>query len=75
MSTLQVRDVPEGTHRTLKARAAAEGRSLSDYVLEILEREAQHPTLQELLDRVRARGEVDLGDRATEILRTDRDAA
>ncbi len=75
MSTLQVRDVPAETHRTLKARAAASGRSLSDYVLEILEREAQHPTLDELLDRVRARGAVELGDAVTRMLRADRDAA
>lgn len=75
MSTLQVRDVPQDVHRTLKARAAASGRSLSEYVLGILEREAQHPTLDELLDRVRARGAVDLGDGAQRILRAERDAA
>ncbi|MFT3797363.1 FitA-like ribbon-helix-helix domain-containing protein [Microbacterium sp.] len=75
MSTLQVRDVPAQTHRTLKARAAASGRSLSEYVLEILEREARHPTLDELLDRVSARGAIDLGDSATRILRAERDAA
>ena len=75
MVTLQVRDVPEDIHRTLKARAAASGRSLSEYALEILAREAQHPTLDELLDRVRARGAVDLGVSAQEILRADRDVA
>ena len=75
MVTLQVRDVPEDIHRTLKARAAASGRSLSEYALEILAREAQHPTLDELLDRVRARGAVDLGTSAQEILRADRDVA
>lgn len=75
MSNLQVRDVPEAVHRTLKARAAASGRSLSEYVLEILEREAQHPTLDELLERVRTRGAVDLGDEAQKILRAERDAA
>jgi plasmid stability protein len=75
MSTLQIRDVPEDVHRTLKARAAASGRSLSEYTLEILAREARHPTLEELLDRVRARGAVDLGDSAQRILRAERDAA
>lgn len=75
MSTLQVRDVPQDVHRTLKARAASSGRSLSEYVLGILEREARHPTLDELLDRVRARGAVDLGDGAQRILRAERDAA
>jgi len=75
MSSLQVRDLPVEVHRTLKARAAASGRSLSEYALDILAREARRPTLDELLERVRARGPVDVGDRAIELLRTDRDAA
>ncbi|MBD3940260.1 hypothetical protein IF188_00920 [Microbacterium sp. NEAU-LLC] len=75
MSNLQVRDVPEDVHRVLKARAAASGRSLSEYVLEIIQREAERPTLDELLDRVRVRGSVDLGDAAQKILRAERDAA
>lgn len=75
MSNLQVRDVPEDVHRTLKARAAASGRSLSEYALEILARDARHPTLDELLDRVRTRGAVDVGESAAQILRAERDAA
>ena len=75
MANLQVRDVPEAVHRTLRARAASSGQSLSDYVLAILEREAGHPTLDELLDRVRTRGYVDLGDEAQKILRAERDVA
>jgi len=75
MSTLQVRDVPEDVHRTLKARAAASGRSLSGYALDVLAREAMHPTLDELLDRARARGSVDLGESAQQILRAERDVA
>jgi len=75
MSTLQVRGVPEDVHRTLKARAAASGRSLSEYALDILARDAARPTLDELLDRVRARGAIDLGDSAQRILRAERDAA
>lgn len=75
MSTIQIRDVPEDVRRTLKARAAVSGRSLSQYLLDILAREAQQPTLDELLDRVRARGTVDLGDTAQQLLRSERDAA
>lgn len=73
MSTLQVRDVPVEVHRTLKARAAASGRSLSEYALDVLSREAAQPTLDELLDRVRAHGAVDVGDNAVRILRDERD--
>ena len=35
MGLIQIRNVPEDVHRTLKARAAARGSSLSDYVLVI----------------------------------------
>lgn len=73
MPTVQVRDVPVDVHRTLKARAAKSGRSLSEYVLDLLAREARQPTLDELLERVRVRGRVDLGTAATEILRAERE--
>ena len=41
MKTIQIRNVPEDTHRTLRARAAASGVSLSDYALAELERVAE----------------------------------
>ena len=58
MSTMQIRNVPEETSRVLKAKAAAEGRSLSDYLLSELERIAHRPTRQEVLARVEQRGRV-----------------
>ena len=45
---LQVRDVPDEAHMTLKARAAAAGISLSEYVLRVLERAVGRPTPAEL---------------------------
>jgi plasmid stability protein len=75
MSTLQVRDVPADVHRILKARAAASGRSLSEYALDILTRESRQPTFDELMDRVRLRGAVDIGDAAVDAIRRERDAA
>lgn len=56
MGLIQIRDVPEDVHRTLKVRAAAEGRSLSDYVLREITRPAQAPTPEELDERIRSRG-------------------
>jgi plasmid stability protein len=56
---LQIRDVPEEVHRALKARAAAAGVSLSEYVREVLERSARRPTPTELGARVAARGRVE----------------
>lgn len=53
---IQVRNVDDDVHRTLKARAAAAGMSLSDYVKRDLEESATRPTLEEIDARVAARG-------------------
>ncbi len=50
MSTIQVRNVPDELHRRLKARAAEEGRTLSDYVLDELRVAAGRPTMRQWLD-------------------------
>lgn len=52
-TTLQVRNVPEDVSERLKLRAASEGRSLSEYVLEVLLREASLPTRAEAVARLR----------------------
>jgi plasmid stability protein len=50
MSMIQIRHVPDDLHRELKARAAQNGKSLSDYLLEELRALATRPTMQEWLD-------------------------
>ncbi len=55
VKTIQIRNVPETVHRTLSARAAAAGLSLSDYALAELERVAEHPPAADLLASARAR--------------------
>lgn len=52
---IQVRNVPDDVHRTLKARAAAAGLSLSDYIKRDLEASSTRPTFDEVDARVRAR--------------------
>lgn len=52
---LQIRNVPEETHRTLKARAAARGTSLNSYLLELVAREAARPSVAEVLERAARR--------------------
>lgn len=56
---LQVRNLPEAVHRTLKSRAAASGVSLSEYVRAVLEQTASRPTPMELAARIAARGAVE----------------
>ncbi len=52
---IQIRNVPESVHRTLKARAAQSGTTLSDYLLAEVQELAQLPTLEELTERIRRR--------------------
>lgn len=49
MKTIQVRHVPDDVHRELRSRAAAEGISLSDYVLRELERAARRARTADVL--------------------------
>ncbi|MBE9403584.1 antitoxin [Brachybacterium sp. p3-SID1565] len=60
MTTIQVRNVPEETSRALKAKAALEGKSLSDYLRDELERLATQPSRAELLARISERGRREL---------------
>ena len=55
VKTIQVRNVPDVTHRVLRTRAAASGLSLSDFILEELERVASKPTVADVLRRAAAR--------------------
>ena len=46
---IQIRHVPEVLHRRLKARAAMEGVSMSQYVMRALERALERPIRRDLL--------------------------
>jgi antitoxin FitA len=71
---IQVRNVPENLHRTLKARAAAAGMSLSDYLLAELRKIAERPTMDELRKRLQQREPVNLPISAAEMVRQERDS-
>lgn len=59
MSTMvQIRNVPSELHRELKARAALEGMSLSDYLLRELRHTLERPTLDEIRKRLSSRQSV-----------------
>jgi plasmid stability protein len=70
---LQVRDLPDDVHRTLKARAAASGQSLSEYVRGVLARNAARPTPEELARRIEARGAVVPSESTTDAVRAIRE--
>ena len=56
---IQLRNVPETLHRTLKARAAMAGMSLSDFLLKEIGEIAQRPTIDELRARLASRSPVE----------------
>ena len=56
---IQLRHVPDTLHRSLKARAAMAGMSLSDYLLAEIREIAERPTLEEMRHRLHTRKPVD----------------
>jgi plasmid stability protein len=73
MKTIQVRNVPDKVHRTLRMRAAAAGVSLSDYALGELKRAAERPSVAEVLARARSRAGGASGDAIVSAVRAGRD--
>jgi plasmid stability protein len=71
---IQIRNVPEGIHRKLKARAALAGMSLSDYLLAEIRRLAERPTLDELRQRLAARATSAPVPPAAEAVREERES-
>jgi plasmid stability protein len=71
---IQIRNVPEELHRTLKARAAIAGMSLSDYLLAEIRSSAEQPTLTELRKILRQRRPVNLTVSPVEAVRDERDS-
>lgn len=72
MGHIQIRNVPEDVHRTLKARAAKQGMSLSEFLLSEVTELADRPTLEELTERVSKRSRVRLSPTAAETIREER---
>jgi plasmid stability protein len=71
---IQIRNVPDKLHRTLKVRAAQAGMTLSDYLLAEIEQVAEKPTLREMMERLRSRKPVELDEPPETTIRRMRDA-
>ena len=71
---VQIRNVPPEFHRRLKARAAMEGMSMSDYILREVGKSLDSPTRQEILDRLHAKPIRHLSHSAADVIRAERDA-
>ncbi len=71
---IQLRNVPDALHRTLKARAAMAGMSLSDYLLAEIREIADRPTLFELRERLHKRKPVSAELGTARMVRQEREA-
>lgn len=71
---IQVRDVPEQVHGTLKSRAAREGMSLSDFIKRELARAAERPTMLEWLERTQQSKPIRTDRSSAQIIRELRDS-
>ena len=72
---IQIRNVPDDLHRTLKVRAAQAGMTLSDYLLAEVEQVATRPTLAEMSDRLAQLEPTGIAlDEIVKAVREDRDA-
>jgi len=71
MKMLQVRNIPDDLHRSLKERAAREGTTMSELVLRELPRLAHKPSPEQVLSRIRRRESVG-GASAAELIGTER---
>jgi len=69
---IQLRNVSPELHRRLKARAALAGMSLSDYLIDIIRRDAERPTVEELMERLRSREPIELSESSADIIRRQR---
>ncbi len=70
---IQIRNVPDSLHATMKARAASAGMSLSDYLLREIRELAERPTLEEIRRRLEALPKIEPEVSSADIIRAERD--
>ncbi len=71
---VQIRNMPDDVHRTLKSRAALAGMSLSDYLLAEVKKVAEMPTMEEMRERLARLPPVTLSETHEDAIRAERDS-
>lgn len=76
MAALQVKNVPEELHEALRTRAKTEGMTVSQYILELLQRELSLPSQAEWFMQLEQREPIEGIDGAAAVraARAERDA-
>lgn len=72
---IQIRNVPTRLHRALKARAAMEGKSMSELLLEQIDGWLALPSERELRVRLANAEPFGMTESSAELIRRERDAA
>ncbi len=72
-TNIQIRGVPVTLRDKLKRRARKQGRSMSDYLIQLIERDLAVPTPDEFYARLRRRKPVVLDRPAAEVIREMRE--
>lgn len=70
---IQIRNVPDGVHATLKSRAALAGQPLTEFLLAEIRRVAERPSPEELAARLLRRPSVRLTTPPAKAVRAERD--
>ena len=72
MATIELTDVPDEVQTIFQRRADGLGISLPDYVVREMQILANQPTFEEMTERIKARGSVNVPITAAQILSAER---
>jgi len=71
---IQIRNVPDAIHHQIKARASIAGMSMSEFILQELQRVIERPSRDELLDRISKLPGLEVEPSPEELIRRERDS-
>ena len=71
---IQIRNVPEDLHREIKARAAKESKTMSQFLLEMAQAKVRRLDIEAFMQRIRSRPIDTSGFDATAFIRRQRDS-
>lgn len=72
---IQIREVSDETHRKLKARAAAEGMSMSDYLKRLIDQDLKKPDWATMVRHMEAMEPLDISSaEIVRMIREERDS-
>ena len=74
MSSVQVKNVDPELHDALRERASHDGKTMSEYVLDLIRRDLRKPSRQEWIERVRRLEPVEVDYDVIAAIEADRES-